>query len=202
MTSRNLLDELLEIDPTAIPTIQANTGNIVVVPASTLPVVRKKETRAVEAILVPDAHPLTTQDDDMAFARKKMRNIIKVAEDAYTDLAVIANETEQPRAYEVLANLLKTASEVTKELVGTHKIKEEINRLKNAPRGMSTAFDNDGAPSGNNNLTQINQTIEQAVFVGSATDMLDRIDRKRSSEIKIVESTATEVIEEKDGTIS
>lgn len=161
--SENLLDELLEINHAS-----ANSSTEI----EKLPVPLSVSSKSVvkDEIKVEDPTPLSTQDDDIAFARKKMRNIIKAAEEAFSELANIANETQQPRAYEVLATLLKTATDATKELITTHKTKAEIKRIEQGGM-LNTAYDKNSPTA----LTQVNQTIEKAVFVGTATEMMDRI---------------------------
>lgn len=181
MSANNLLDELLEI---AAPlqsstTASENTSNLPTIPTNSR---TSTAIQGQEEIVVHDPTPISTQDDDIAFARKKMRNIIKAAEDAFNELANIANETQQPRAYEVLATLLKTTTDATKELVATHKTKAEIKRLEQGG-AINTAFDKTNNPS----LTQVNQTIEKAVFVGTATEMMDRL-----SSISKTEDSSTE----------
>lgn len=174
MTEKNLLDELLEID-TVAATAPTNTDLQVFA--------TRTDVIVPDPIEVPDATPRSPQEDDIAFARRKMRIIIKAAESAFNELAIVANETQQPRAYEVLATLLKTATDATKELVGTHKTRAEIKRLEMGS-GLNTAFDNQG----NTNFTQVNQNIEQAVFVGTASEMLDRIDKQRQEQLQLLES--------------
>jgi len=168
--SKNILDELLEINVPA-------TGNTIQQTANGKPVaiaIRKEP----DPIVVRDNFPISPQDDDMSFARRKMRNVIKVAEDAMSELAIIAADTGQPRAYEVLANLLKTTSEATKELIGTHKTRAEINRLNNAGGGLSN-YDKENMDSNVNTGNQVN--IEKAVFVGTASDLLDHLDAKKKA---------------------
>jgi len=104
-----------------------------------------------------------------------MRSVIKVAEEAMNELAVIASDTQQPRAYEVLANLLKTTAEATKELIGTHKTRAEINRLNNTS-GL-TNYDKEQQNDNINTGNQVN--IEKAVFVGTAVDLMDHLDAKK-----------------------
>jgi len=162
--ANNILDELLGID---IPSV--NTSNTEVTTQQPI-----KPEAVPDPIVVKDNYPTTTQDDDLAFARRKMRNMIKTGEDAVGELAEIAASTQQPRAYEVLANLIKTTAEATKELIATHKTKAEINRLNNS---NMTNFDRDSERSINTG-NQIN--VEKAVFVGTASELLDQIDKKKT----------------------
>lgn len=170
--SNNLLDELLEIAAPLQSPSTPTTNN-----EENLPVVRGATSTAIagmDEILVPDSAPLSPQDDDIAFARKKMRNIIKAAEDAFNDLANIASETQQPRAYEVLATLLKTTTDATKELIATHKTKAEIKRIEQGGSSINTVFDKNGS-SEPMALTQVNQTIQKAVFVGTAPELMEKL---------------------------
>lgn len=169
--SKNILDELLEINVPNQPTTNNATNNDVVLSKPRNPIV-------ADPIVVRDNFPVSPQDDDMSFARRKMRNVIKVAEDAMSELAIIASDTQQPRAYEVLANLLKTTAEATKELIGTHKTRAEINRLNNVGGGL-TNYDKENMDNNINTGNQVN--IEKAVFVGTASDLLDHLDAKKKT---------------------
>lgn len=172
MSVKNLLDELLEIDP---KTVGNNANSTAVV--ATAP---KVPATVKDSIVVPDETPVSPQDDDMAFARIKMRKMISIAEDATTELAQIAADTQQPRAYEVLANLLKTTSEATRDLLGTHKTKAEIARLNNT--GQMSKFEKfDAEHGGINTGNQIN--VEKAVFVGTAADLLDAVEQQKKKTI-------------------
>lgn len=171
MSVKNLLDELLEIDPKT----NANGTNSAVATVTT----PKPPAVVKDNIVVPDETPSSPQDDDMAYARKKMRKIISVAEDASMELAQIASDTQQPRAYEVLANLLKTTSEATRDLLGTHKTKAEIARLNNA--GQMSKFEKFESEHGINTGNQIN--VEKAVFVGTASDLLDAVEIQKKKTI-------------------
>lgn len=176
MSANNLLDELLEI---AAPVQSSSSSSSVATEQPSLPVpvpasARSTAIQGMDEIVVPDSTPLSPQDDDIAFARKKMRNIIKAAEDAFNDLANIASETQQPRAYEVLATLLKTTTDATKELIATHKTKAEIKRIEQGGSLINTAYDKNGG-SEPMALTQVNQTIEKAVFVGTAPELIEKL---------------------------
>ena len=166
MTTKNILDELLEIDA---PTPSEGNTSTEIVP------VKPRVPAQPDPIVVKDSYPSSPQDDDLAYARRKMRSVIKVAEEAMNELAVIASDTQQPRAYEVLANLLKTTAEATKELIGTHKTRAEINRLNNTS-GL-TNYDKEQQNDNINTGNQVN--IEKAVFVGTAVDLMDHLDAKK-----------------------
>lgn len=103
--------------------------------------------------------PNTDQDqtDDYNFARDTVREMITRAKETLDGILEVARESETPRSYEVASNLIKTISEVTKDLVNLHKT---MNDLK--PKGEMP-------PPGATNI------IDKAVFVGHPQDLLDAV---------------------------
>lgn len=93
-------------------------------------------------------------DADAEFARNNMRELISNGNKALTDLASVANQSESPRAYEVLATMMKNLAEMNKDLLELQKRKREL-----APQSESTKGVN----------------IDKAVFVGSTTELLKMI---------------------------
>ena len=93
-------------------------------------------------------------DADAEFARTNMRTLIDNGNRALTELASVANQSESPRAYEVLATMMKNLAEMNKDLLELQKRKKEL-----APQSESTKGVN----------------IDKAVFVGSTTELLKMI---------------------------
>ena len=56
-------------------------------------------------------------DADAEFARTNMRSLIDNGNRALTELASVANQSESPRAYEVLATMMKNLAEMNKDLL-------------------------------------------------------------------------------------
>ena len=103
--------------------------------------------------VVVEVETLTDEDSDIEKARSTYRGLIDDGEGAIKDILHIAANTESPRAYEVAGQLIKTVSEVAKDLVAARKnqqkstktdidkqtnifvgsTKELINLLKNPP---------------------------------------------------------------------
>ena len=109
-------------------------------PVETLPVVIEDSVNQVDA--------------DAEFARNNMRELISNGNKALTDLASVANQSESPRAYEVLATMMKNLAEMNKDLLELQKRKREL-----APQSETTKGVN----------------IDKAVFVGSTTELLKMI---------------------------
>jgi hypothetical protein len=63
---------------------------------------------------------------DLDSARKGIHRLRTAAEDAISELADIAYTSQHPRAYEVLANLIKTGLDANKDLVEVEKKRLEL----------------------------------------------------------------------------
>ena len=93
-------------------------------------------------------------DADAEFARNNMRELISNGNKALTDLASVANQSESPRAYEVLATMMKNLAEMNKDLLELQKRKRELEPQSETTKGVS---------------------IDKAVFLGSTTELLKMI---------------------------
>lgn len=124
--------------------------------------------------ITPDQAPAVLEDqpepkeeltddatEDYTLARKTYKNLIDNGTDAINNLKDIAKATEHPRDYEVLATLIKSISDTTKDMYDIHKKTKELKEnIPNSRRKVNT----DNAIS-----------IDKAVFVGSPSEMLDKI---------------------------
>jgi hypothetical protein len=106
-------------------------------------------------------------DDDYDFARSKYYNLAEKGDEAIDLMMELARESEHPRAFEVLSNMMKQNAEIADRLMELQKKKKEV-RLKDAK----------GIP---NRLTQNN------VYVGSSTD-LQRMLLKKMDDANVIES--------------
>ena len=122
------LSEIFDVEPIQEKTIE------------TLPVVIEDDVNQIDA--------------DAEFARSNMRTLITNGNDALEKLAYVADQSESPRAYEVLATMMKNLAEMNKDLLELQKRKREL-----APQSESTKGVN----------------IDKAVFVGSTTELLKMI---------------------------
>ena len=102
-------------------------------------------------VVLESADPV---EADTAYARENIRNLIDTGSKAMTDLASVANQSESPRAYEVLATMMKNLSEMNKDLLALQKAKRELTPQSEAAKGVN---------------------IDKAVFVGSTTELLKMI---------------------------
>lgn len=89
--------------------------------------------------------------DDAEFARQNIREMITKGNSAMDTLIHVAKDTQHPRAFEVVATLLKNMSDLNKDLMEIQKRKKEL-----APKSMNDKSMN----------------IDKAVFVGSTTELV------------------------------
>lgn len=90
-------------------------------------------------------------ENDLAYARQNVQTLIEYGLNGVSQLADLADQSQQSVAYERLSGLLKTVSDLNKDLVDIGKTKKEA---KNPDAGQS----NDGNTTNN-------------LFVGSTAEM-------------------------------
>ena len=91
-------------------------------------------------------------DTDLKYTRENLYNLIERGTDAIEELVQVAKESEHPRAYEVVGQLLKTVSETNGKLLEIHKMKKDITREE---REVSIK----------------SQNVTNALFVGSTAEL-------------------------------
>ena len=96
-------------------------------------------------------------DIDYNYARENYYNLIERNQDAIEEMLEIAKQSEHPRAFEVVGQLIKSGLDANKELMGLHKTKKELSIEKAGP------------------TTNVNN----AVFVGSTADLQKLLKAKR-----------------------
>ena len=102
--------------------------------------------------------PKIGKDDDIDYnyARENYYNLIERNQDAVEEMLEIAKQSEHPRAFEVVGQLIKSGLDANKELMPLHKTKKELSIEK--------------GPS---------QVTNQAVFVGSTAELQKLLKVKR-----------------------
>lgn len=135
----DLLQEILKND---LPVPQANANN-------------SNTSTAVQVIdVVPDVSHLAnnTVSKDASESRGNIRQLLAQGTMAVNDLMIVAKTTNAPRAYEVLANLLKTVAELNHDLMQVHAEEQSL-------------------VSPDDKTGDIN--IDKAVFVGSTSELAE-----------------------------
>lgn len=72
-------------------------------------------------------------NNDYEYARQNIYSIIETGANALDELAQVAAQTQHPRAFEVLANMVKTMVDANKDLLNLKKTKLEIQRSVDGP---------------------------------------------------------------------
>jgi len=91
--------------------------------------------------------------EDFTFARANVREVVENGTDAIAKLAVIADQSQNPRAFEVLAKLMDTVTNASKQLLD---IQQQIRTIDKA----DVPQDEEAKRSVTNNL-----------FVGSTAEL-------------------------------
>jgi hypothetical protein len=113
-------------------------------------------------VIHQDTDKVTDEElnNDLTYVRTMMYDTIKNTSDAVEEMLEIAKQSQHPRAFEVVATLLNTQREASKDLLDLHKKKKELKHEDKAPGGPDTV---------NNNL-----------FVGSTADLLAMLKGKNA----------------------
>ena len=99
-----------------------------------------------------------TLQGDFVSARKNIHSLISTGMDAMEGIVKVATESDSPRAYEVLTNMMKTLSEMNKDLIDIH------DKLTDAESKKVT----------------IKNTTNNSIYVGSTSELQNLINRERS----------------------
>ena len=129
-----------------------------------------KNKKEIKDLTTPDA------EQDYKKIRKNLYGLMDDGQNAIDGILKVATEGDSPRAYEVVSQLLKTVSEINKDLMDLHKQVKEVNKEENVY---------------NNNTTN-------AIYVGSTSDLQDLINPDRSRVKKVID-VQHEVKPEDDG---
>ena len=124
------LSEILDVEP-----IQVVESEIV------------SSTEIIEAVPV-----VNVVETDTDFARQNIRNLIDKGSSAIEELAVVARDSQHPRAYEVMAGMLKNLTDMNKDLLDLQKKKQELTGVKES--------------------ASKDVNIDKAVFVGSTAELM------------------------------
>jgi len=135
MTTDDRIDEILEIT-SLVPTPEMAPEP----PARIIPKVGKDD------------------DIDYNYARENYYNLIERNQDAVEEMLEIAKQSEHPRAFEVVGQLIKSGLDANKELMSLHKTKKELSIEKGGG----------------------DVNVNNAVFVGSTAELQKLLKSKRT----------------------
>lgn len=126
------------------------------------PVVEAKQELIVLSLPPEELNSDTKEDYELS--RNTFRALIRQGNEAIDGINELAKQSESPRAYEVLATLMKTVADTTKDLYDLQKKTKELSGV-------------------NKKTEQTNVNVEKAVFVGTTTDLLKKIKEQKNEEV-------------------
>jgi hypothetical protein len=126
-------------------------NKVIDVTGDLIPVERTKKEKAPTV-------EITTTDltDDYNFSRDQYHTLIDKGNEALEELLAVAKESESARAYEVTAQLVRTLSDTTKELLELQKTKKSIEKEVTDPK-----------------------TVNNSLFIGSTKELQDLLLEKK-----------------------
>ena len=124
-----------------------------------------KEIKKVEHVT-----PIVNGNDDetdFQYARENLYNLIERGQDGLDELIEIAKQSEHPRAFEVVGQLIGKLTDTNKELLNLHKTKKDIT-TESTPKTVS------------NNLF-VGSTAELQKFLKKGKDGVGNVSRESKS---------------------
>lgn len=91
-------------------------------------------------------------EDDYTDTRDNLRSLLATGQDALLAALEVAKQSEHPRAFEVVGNLVKQLADVNQQLMDLHQQKQKLD-----------------APSKEDKAKQV--TNNNAIFVGSTSEL-------------------------------
>ena len=92
-------------------------------------------------------------ENDFQYARENLYNIIERGTDALNGIVELANQSQHPRSFEVVADLVRTLSGANKDLLDIQKKMKDMDPDKHKP-----------------------QKVENNLFIGSTKELTDLLD--------------------------
>ena len=101
-------------------------------------------------MVVEDRAKDDTLDDDYSVSRRNLHSLLEQGQEALFHALEVAKQSEHPRAFEVVGNLMKQLADINHQLLDLHSKKHK----RESPKGE----------------TQSNVT-NNAIFVGNTTEL-------------------------------
>jgi hypothetical protein len=111
----------------------------------------KTEVIATDGEVIPESSDKIETDYDVT--RNNLRELLATGQAALTHALEVAKQSEHPRAFEVVGNLMKQLADVNQQLMDIHQQKAKLD----APKGVTK--------TGGDKVTN------NAIFVGSTAEL-------------------------------
>jgi hypothetical protein len=105
-------------------------------------------------VIVPETNAIENTphvEDDYEYARNNLRGLIENGKEVMQSIIFVAKESESPRSYEVVGQLIKTLADTNKDLLELAKKSKELKQNSNEKTGETN--------------------ITNALFVGSTAEL-------------------------------
>lgn len=99
-------------------------------------------------------------DNDYQESRQTLKDLVVKGNQAIDHLLAIASETEHPRAFEVVATLIKNTAEANEKLMVMQKTIRELKNVKKNDSGVN---------------------VDKAIFVGSTSELSKLLKTKNAN---------------------
>ena len=119
-----------------------------------------REIVPVKAIVVNHEYKPSDADRDYDEVRRNLKCIIEKSQEAIEGISELAQDSQQPRAYEVIAQLIQSSLEANNRLMDLHRRMKEI---KKEEKSKSTSVTNN------------------SIYVGSTADLQKMIRDQRKA---------------------
>jgi|TARA_E500000305_G_C4019977_1_gene238089 hypothetical protein len=130
LNNENPLENALNIEPTEVrkttPEV-SDTGMI------------RREPVKVDLSKFPERKKMD-QRKDYGEVRENLKDVIENSKIAIDGILKVASESDSPRAYEVVSQLLKTSTEANKELLDVHKQMKDLEKDETKKQVTNNAF--------------------------------------------------------------
>jgi hypothetical protein len=121
------------------------------------------ESKNTEIIKSTDEIKINSNDDlkkDYDYSRGNLYSIIEKGQEALNGILELAQESDQPRAYEVAGQLIKSVSDATEKLIDLQKKIKDLDDDKKMAKG----------PTNVTNALFVGSTAELSKFLKSQTN--------------------------------
>ena len=120
----------------------------------------KKQTELTVAKKVEENNSENEADIDYKYARENLYNIIEKGQESLNTLVDVAQQSQHPRAFEVVSQLVKTLSDTNKDLLELQRKIKVINK----------------------DITEGPKTVNNSLYVGNTADLQKFINKRKESE--------------------
>jgi hypothetical protein len=162
---KSVADKLSETLGIAQEIIESSPKDVVDVPEQQVVEIVEYTEPKVDVISDPESEYKTRiqeLDSDIREVRNTLKFLVETGKSSIEELQMLATEAEEPRVYEVLGELIKSISDVSKELVLLHKTRSDILKME---RETKVKKESDGI-----------QTLSQTnVYVGNTSELIKLI---------------------------